>query len=255
MVELIIPAFIAGLLTFLAPCTLPLVPAYLGFISGATAKDLQDHTKFSDIRRRVILNGLFYVLGFSAIFILLGVFFGVGGSILVKYQFVLPRIGGLFVIIFALYLLGVLQRIPTLQRWLTTEYHFHPGTSLKPGTPLSSFIFGATFAFGWTPCVGPILGSVLLLASTTATIGQGAFLLTVFSLGLAIPFLLIAFFIGQASQTVKKLSRVLPYISIVGGVFLLFLGILLITDNLGIWLTWFYKAFDFLPYDLLLDYL
>ncbi len=255
MVELIIPAFIAGFLTFLAPCTLPLVPAYLGFISGATAKDLEDHTKFSGIRRRVMLNGLFYVLGFSIIFIVLGVLFGVGGSMLVKYQFILLRIGGIFVVIFSLYLLGVFQRIPTLQRWLTTERRFHPGSSLKPGTPHSSFIFGATFAFGWTPCVGPIMGSVLLLASTTATVGQGAFLLAVFSIGLAIPFLLMAWGIGQASQTVKTLSCVLPYVSIVGGVFLLFLGILLITDNLGIWLIWFYRVFDFLPYDLLLDYL
>ncbi len=255
MAELIIPAFIAGVLTFLAPCTLPLVPAYLGFISGATAKDLQDHTKRAGIRRRVLLNGLFYVLGFSAIFIGLGLLFGVGGSVLVKYQEIFPRIGGAFVIVFALYLLGAFERVPAFNRLLTTEHRFHPASSLRPGTPLSSFIFGATFAFGWTPCVGPILGSVLLLASTTATVLQGAFLLAVFSLGLAIPFVLIALFIGQASQTVKTLSRVLPYISKIGGVFLLFLGILLITNNLGIWLTWFYKAFDFLPYDLLLDYL
>lgn len=255
MAELIVPAFIAGLLTFLAPCTLPLVPAYLGFISGASAKELQDPGMLKHVRLRVFLNGLFYVLGFSTVFILLGVLFGVGGSAFVKYQFILPRIGGVFVIIFALYLLGALERFPAINHLMATEHRFHPLSSLKPGTPFSSLIFGATFAFGWTPCVGPILGSVLLLASTTATVGQGAFLLAVFSLGLAIPFLLIALFIGHASQTVKTLSRVLPYISTIGGAFLLFLGILLITDNLGIWLTWFYKVFDFLPYDLLLDYL
>lgn len=253
--SLILPAFIAGLLTFLAPCTLPLVPAYLGFISGASAKDLQDPTKLKCIRRRVLWNGLFYVLGFSAVFVGLGVVFGLGGVALAKYQLLLTRIGGGFVIFFALYLMNILDKIPGLKQILSAEHRMKLPQSLKPGSPSSSFIFGATFAFGWTPCVGPILGSILLLASSTATVLQGAFLLSVFSLGLAIPFLLIALGIGHASETVKKLSKILPYISFIGGVFLLFLGILLVTNSMGIWLTWAYELFSFFEYEALLDYL
>ncbi|MDG1949627.1 MAG: cytochrome c biogenesis protein CcdA [bacterium] len=254
-VSLILPAFIAGLLTFLAPCTLPLVPAYLGFISGASAKDLQDPTKLQSIRRRVLWNGLFYVLGFSAVFVGLGVVFGLGGVALAKYQVLMTRVGGGFVIFFALYLMNILDKIPGLKQLLSSEHRMKLPASLKPGSPSSSFIFGATFAFGWTPCVGPILGSILLLASSTATVLQGAFLLSVFSLGLAIPFLLLALGIGHASDTVKKLSKILPYISFIGGVFLLFLGVLLVTDSMGIWLTWTYELFSFFEYEALLDYL
>ena len=252
---LILPAFIAGLLTFLAPCTLPLVPAYLGFISGSSAKDLQNPAKNKQIRKRVIFNGIFYVLGFSAVFIGLGVLFGLGGVALAQYQLLLTRIGGVFVLFFGLYLMGVFGWIPGLKQLLSSEHRFRLPSSLTPGTPSSSFIFGATFAFGWTPCVGPILGSILLLASSTATVGQGAFPLSVFSFGLALPFLLIAIGIGHASETIKKLSKILPYVSFIGGLFLLFLGILLISNSMSIWLTWTYEAFRVFQYERLLDYL
>lgn len=254
MISLLIPAFIAGLLTFLAPCTLPLVPAYLGFISGASAKDLQDPAKWNIIRRRVFQNGLFYVMGFSAVFIGLGILFGVGGSALAGFQLVLAQVGGVFVIFFALYLMHVFDRIPSL-RFLFSEKRVPILNKLTPGNPASSFVFGATFAFGWTPCVGPILGSILLLASSTATAVQGAILLAVFSLGLALPFLVIALGIGHASHTIRSLSFVLPYISFIGGVFLLFLGVLLLTNSMGIWLTWVYEAFRGVGYNRLLDYL
>ena len=254
-VSLIIPAFIAGVLTFLAPCTLPLVPVYLGFISGASAKDLQNTTHHPNIRRRVMLNGLFYVFGFSAIFVLLGTLFGIGGVALAKYQFIFTKIGGVFIFFFALYLMGVFEKITPLHALLYSDYRFNVPASLKPGNPWSSFIFGVTFAFSWTPCVGPILGSVLLLASSSATVGQGAFLLSIFALGLAIPFLIIAAGVAHASETIKKLSHILPYISFIGGVFLLFLAVLLLTDSLSLWLGSFYRVFSFINYEKLLDYL
>lgn len=254
MYHLLIPSFIAGLLTFLAPCTLPLVPAYLGFISGVSAKDLQSPEKAKSIRTRVFRNGVFYVLGFSVVFIFLGVLFGIGGYALEQYRFVLSRVGGVLVLFFGLYLLGVFERIPSIQRFFSKEHRFSIH-HLEPGSPLSSFLFGATFAFGWTPCVGPILGSVLLLASSTATVAQGALLLAMFSLGLAIPFLVLAFGIAHASHAIQKLTKLLPYISIVGGVFLLILGVLLLTDSLSLWLSLVYKAFEFLHYDSLLRYL
>lgn len=253
--SLIVPAFIAGLLTFLAPCTLPLVPAYLGFISGASAKDMRDPRLATVIRRRVLRNGVFYVLGFSSVFIALGVLFGMGGATLVTYQRVLIKVGGAFILFFGLYLVGALDRVPFIHKLLTTEKRFHLGATLKPGTASSSFIFGATFALGWTPCVGPILGSILFLASATATVFQGAWLLSIFSLGLAIPFLLIAWGVGHTTQTVRRLSRVLPYVSLAGGVLLILLGILLLTDQLGLWLSWTYRLFEVFQYERLLDYL
>lgn len=243
-IALILPAFIAGVLTFFAPCTLPLVPAYLGFIGGTHPGDLGDVSRAGVIRRHVMLNAVAYVLGFSAIFIILGVIFGLGGASLVHFRIWLSRIGGVFVIFFALYMLGVFQtRIASLSlfRFLNTEHRWNLVAKLKPGRPTSSFLLGATFAFGWTPCVGPILGSVLLLASSTATVGQGAVLLLVYSTGLAVPFLLIAFGVGQATETIKTLTRWIPIVSRIGGLFLLFLGLLLLTNRMDLWLTWVYE--------------
>jgi len=248
--SLIIPSFIAGILTFLAPCTLPLVPGYLGFISGVSANDLQDPSKSKLARRKIFLNGVLYVIGFSLVFIILGSLFGLGGAALVKYRIWFSRIGGIFVIFFGLFMMGVLKL-----SFLNVEKHITSVKALKPGNPVSSLIFGAAFAFGWTPCVGPILGSILTLAASSATIGEGAFLLAVFSLGLAVPFLIIAASIGSASAYLLKLSKYLNVITIIGGVFLVFLGILLLTNNLGIWIAYFYRLFNFINYDSLLDYL
>lgn len=247
---LIIPAFIAGILTFLAPCTLPLVPGYLGFISGVSIQDLQDPLKTKSARRKVFLNGLLFVIGFSFIFIILGSLFGLGGAALFKYRFWLSRIGGVFVILFGLLMIGVL-RLP----FLNIEKHISGVKALKPGNPMSSLIFGATFAFGWTPCVGPILGSILTLAAASATVGQGAFLLSIFSLGLAVPFLIIAGGIGLASNYITKLSKYLNIISVIGGLFLIFLGVLLLTNKFGLWIAYFYQWFNFINYGNLLDYL
>jgi len=248
--SLIIPAFIAGILTFLAPCTLPLVPGYLGFISGVSTNDLQDPTKAKLARRKIFLNGVLYVIGFSLVFIILGSLFGLGGAALFKYRIWLSRIGGVFVIFFGLFMMGILK-LP----FLNVEKHVGSIKALKPGSPVSSLIFVAAFAFGWTPCVGPILGSILTLAASTATIGQGAFLLAVFSLGLAVPFLIIAATIGSASSYLSKLNKYLNIISFIGGVFLVFLGILLLTNKLGVWIAYFYQWFNFINYESLLDYL
>ncbi len=248
--SLIIPAFIAGVLTFLAPCTLPLVPGYLGFISGVSLSDLQDSHTSGSLRRKIFFNGVLYVIGFSSVFVILGGLFGIGGAALLKYRFLISRVGGIFVILFGLFMMGVVK-LP----FLNVEKRAGSIRALKPGNPGSSLLFGATFAFGWTPCVGPILGSVLALAASSATIGQGALLLAVFSLGLAVPFLIIAASIGSASTYLVKFSAYLNMISVIGGALLVFLGILLLTNNLGVWTSSFYRVFSFLNYDRLLDYL
>ncbi|MBI4160734.1 MAG: sulfite exporter TauE/SafE family protein [Candidatus Yanofskybacteria bacterium] len=248
--SLIIPAFIAGVLTFLAPCTLPLVPGYLGFISGVSTQDLQDPSKAKLARRKIFLNGVLYVLGFSLVFIILGSLFGLGGSALIQYRVWLARIGGIFVIFFGFFMMGVLK-LPLLN----VEKRVGSIKALKPGNPVSSLVFGAAFAFGWTPCVGPILGSILTLAASSATVGQGAFLLAIFSLGLAVPFLVIAASIGSASAYLAKINKYLNIISVIGGVFLVFIGILLLTNKLGVWISYFYQVFNFINYESLLDYL
>ncbi|MDP2696142.1 MAG: cytochrome c biogenesis protein CcdA [bacterium] len=248
--SLIIPAFIAGLLTFLAPCTLPLVPGYLGFISGVSTQDLQDPEKAKSAKKKVILNGLFFIIGFSVIFILLGTIAGSFGGLLFKYRIWLSRIGGIFVIVFGLFMLNIVK-IP----FLTRELHIKTPKLFQRGRASNSFILGLAFGAGWTPCVGPILGAILTLAATGTTAIQGGFLLAVFSFGLAIPFFIIAVGFGSAANRIAKFGKYLNIISIVGGLFLIFLGILLLTDNLGVWIGYFFNLFGFINYDSLLDYL
>lgn len=247
---LAIPAFIAGILTFLAPCTLPLVPAYLGFISGASLEDLKDPIKAGSAKRKIFLNGLFFILGFSLIFISFGVLAGLAGSLLVPYRIWLTRIGGVFVIIFGLFMLNVFKI-----QFLSREIQFRTPAIFERGKSVNSLILGVAFGTGWTPCVGPILGSILLLASTSSTALQGGLLLAIFSLGLALPFLTIAAGIGSASNYIAKLSAYLNWVSVVGGIFLILLGILLITDKMTLLISYGYSIFRFIEYDRLLDYL
>lgn len=252
MVEigLIISAFVAGLIMFLAPCTLPILPAYLGFISGASLEDLKDPAKAKGVKRKIFLNGVFFILGFSVIFILFGTLAGFLGSAFAEFRTLFSRIGGALVILFGFFMLGVFK-LPVLQ----VDKRMKLPSFLKIGRPSSSFVIGSAFAFGWTPCVGPILASILLLASTSSTALQGAFLLAVFSLGLAIPFIVVAALISSATETIQKASKYLNVVSIVGGIFLILLGLLLITDNFGLTIQYGYQWFDFLHYDRLLDYL
>lgn len=235
---LIIPSFLAGILTFIAPCTLPLVPAYIGFISGDKSK------------KNIFFNGLMFVLGFSLVFIIFGMLFGFLGSAISPYKYWLTKIGGLFVIFFGLFLLKAfnftfLNKIKKIQL----------SPIFKKGEPLSSFLLGLSFAFGWTPCVGPILGTILILASTTTTILQGGLLLAVFSLGLAIPFLLIAAGIGSLNEKVKSFSKYVGIVEKIGGIFLVILGILLFTDNMNLLVSWGFEFLKILNYESLVKYL
>lgn len=252
MLELsfIISAFVAGLLTFLAPCTLPLVPGYLGFISGASAADVAQPEKAKAVRRRVVANGLFFVLGFSAVFILFGTLAGFLGQTLAPFRVWFSRVGGVLVILFGLFMLGAF-RLPFLQ----AERRMRLPSFLAVGRPTSSFVIGSSFGFGWTPCVGPVLGSILLLASTSRTALQGAVLLAIFSFGLAIPFLLVAFGFSRATSYINRLAGYLKAVSVIGGVFLIALGLLLLTDNFSLLIQYGYGFFDFFNYERLLEYL
>ena len=248
--SLIIPAFIAGILTFLAPCTLPLAPAYLGFISGTSAGDLKDPKKAPQAKRKIFINGIFFVTGFSVVFIALGTLAGLVGSALVPYRIWLTRIGGVFVIIFGLYMIGLLKI-----SFFNIEKRMKIPSALKQGKLFTSFVLGSSFGLGWTPCVGPILGTILLLASTSATALQGGFLLFIFSLGLAIPFLLLALAVGVASKYIARFSKYLHFVEIIGGIFLIFIGILLVSNRFTLLISWGYRLFEFINYDALLNYL
>lgn len=248
--SLAIPAFIAGLLTFLAPCTLPLVPAYLGFISGVSQKELGQTKRLGRIKAKIFLNGLFFILGFSVIFVLIGTLVGFVGTTLAQFRPWLSRIGGILVILFGLFMLNVVK-LP----WLGREIRLKTPSFFTAGKPLNSFALGFSFGLGWTPCVGPVLGAILTLAAVQATAIQGGLLLGVFSLGLAIPFLLIAAIIESASNFIFKAGRFLRIVSIIGGLFLIFLGLLLLTNRFSLWIAFFYRLFDFINYDRLLEYL
>ncbi len=248
--SLVIPAFIAGIFTFLAPCTLPLVPAYLGFISGVSSKELTNPATADRAKKKIFLNGLFFIFGFSAIFIIFGLIAGFFGQLFFNYRIWLSRLGGIFVILFGLFMLDIIK-IPFLSR----EIRIKTPNFLKKGRVLNSFILGSTFGLGWTPCVGPVLGSILTLAATSATALQGAFLLGIFSLGLALPFLLIAVSFSNAFMRLAKIAKYLNVISVIGGIFLIFLGVLLLTNKLRVWVAFFYGWFNFINYEKLLDYL
>lgn len=242
--ELIIPSFIAGIFTFVAPCTLPLVPAFLGIISGVPPSELQDPEKLKKVRWKIFSNALFYVIGFSLIFILFGIFVALLGKIYIIRLWI-SRIGGILVILFGLFVMGALK-----WKFLAQEKQFQAPKLLASPNKLNSFFIGALFSLGWSPCVGPLLGSVLLVASTQGTVLQGTTLLTVFSAGLAIPFLLTALFVGKAFSAFGsvKFNRGINIVNKVAGVFLIFLGTLLVSDKFTFVfnnLRGFFQRFEF----------
>ena len=218
----IFSAFIAGILSFISPCVLPLVPVYIGIMSRNTIYK-SERVKFSD-RVYTLLNSLLFVLGFSIVFIALGSTATFFGQLLKNYLGVIGRLGGIILIIFGLHYVG-LFKIP----FLNMEKRLHMPQSLKTGY-FWSFIFGVIFSFGWVPCVGMILSAILLLASKMETLAQGILLMVVYSAGLGIPFILASIFIVFFSNLLKRVNRHLNIISIISGVFLIILGIIFVLD-------------------------
>ncbi len=215
-------AFVAGILSFASPCILPLVPAFIAYMSGVSADNLKSK---GYSRSAVFVNSLFFVLGFSAVFSILGVLVGtVFSGVAYDFRVWLGRIGGSVIILFGLYILGLIK-IPFLDnehkvRVKNTGYRH-----------LTSFIFGAAFAAGWTPCIGAILGAVLALAITQPL--DASYLLISYSLGLGVPFLLVGLFTGRASELIKKSGNAMKYFSVLAGIFLIIVGFLVFTNQLS----------------------
>ncbi|MBS3096418.1 sulfite exporter TauE/SafE family protein [Candidatus Woesearchaeota archaeon] len=222
----IIVAFIAGIVSFASPCVLPLIPGFLAYLSGTSAGQ-------QGARLKIFMNSVAFVLGFSVIFALLGVLLNtILERVSYNVQTWLSRIGGIIIILFALYILGLIK-INFLER----EHKFAVKKKFSI-TYVTSFVFGAAFAVGWTPCVSAILGSVFALAVTNPSLGF--VLLMSYALGLGIPFLLVGLFTTQAIGIINKSATVLKYFNIIVGILLLVLGILVFTNKLNVVANWFF---------------
>jgi cytochrome c-type biogenesis protein len=215
----------AGVLSFFSPCILPMLPAYLGHLAGVTLAELENGE--NKAQRKVFSHALLFVVGFSAIFIIMGSALGFLGQQLGAFQVWLSRIGGVAIIGFGMYTLRILPSIPLLERQRRLF-----SVSVGSGY-FSSALIGASFGIGWTPCVGSILASIFVLASSSTTILEGAALLSVYSIGLAIPFLFLGLFTSRFSKIIKRINRRLSLVNIISGILLIVLGIVVFTNNFG----------------------
>lgn len=248
--SLAIGAFIAGVLMFLAPCTLPIVPGYLAFVAGVPLESLRNPATRRSARRAVFKNAVAFVLGFSAVFILLGASAGLLGVFIGPWRFWLARAGGAVLILFGITMLG---RLPL--PWLARDHHVALPSFLRLGTLPSSALIGALFACGWSPCIGPILGTILLTASTSSSALWGAALLAIFSAGLALPFLLVAYLVAEATDFLSRLSGFIRVLSFVGGVSLIVVGALVLSGGIDWFVQQAYAIFETTGYGALLKYL
>jgi cytochrome c-type biogenesis protein len=214
----IVVAFLAGLLSFLSPCVLPLVPSYIGFLTGMTLPEM------SGRRRAALVHALLFVGGFSLIFILLGASATALGRALNYYQVWLQRIGGVLIILFGLLCLGAFN-----VRLLSQDRRVH--LERKPVGYLGSALAGMAFGAGWTPCIGPVLGGILGLAATSADVSRGMLLLAVYSAGLAVPFLIAAVAVDSFLEWFQRFRRFLPWVMRISGAMLILVGVLLVTGE------------------------
>ncbi len=218
-------AFIAGLVSFFAPCVVPLLPAYVGYVTGVSVKDLKEKG-YGPYRRKMIVSSLLYILGFSLVFVALGTAAAGISGLLVQYSGAIQRIGGFVIIALGLEFAGLLK-IPFLAQ--TKQFRL-PSWTEKLGHARSFFV-GLVFAMAWTPCVGAILGSILALSAISGTAVQGAALLLVYSLGISIPFMVVSLSLASAPKYLSKFAKHIGLISKIAGVIMIILGLLLITDS------------------------
>ena len=227
---------LAGLVSFLSPCVLPLVPPYLTYLGGTTMEQLTGEKQIdAHLWRRVVLASVLFVLGFTTVFVALGASASVLGQWIQAYKAELAWVAGVVIILFGLHFLGVL-RVPLLYR----EARLHAdnqGASLA-----GAYVMGLAFAFGWTPCIGPVLATVLTLATSEASLGAGVRLLLVYSLGLGIPFVLAAVAIGRFLGFMKRFRRHLGRVEKAMGVLLIVAGVLVLTGWLNAFGTWLLEA-------------
>jgi cytochrome c-type biogenesis protein len=234
----LLAAFVAGLISFISPCVLPLVPAYLSFISGVSIEDMKGEGERVKVLGRVSINSIFFILGFSVVFVALGASASFIGRFLLAQLALLSKIAGVIIIIFGLHMAGVFRI-----RALYSERRFQGQTSARG--PIGAFLIGLAFAFGWTPCIGPILAGILAIASTKETVGQGVVLLGAYSLGLGLPFFLAGLGINTFLSLFDRIKRRFRFIEVVSGLFLVIVGVLIFFNFFAVfsqylmrWLPW-----------------
>jgi len=221
----ILTAVGAGALSFLSPCVLPLIPGYISFIAGVHLNDIKSASHKSEIFHRTIYNSIAFIMGFSATFVVLGASATLFGGQILFMRSYFQKVAGIVLVLFALHTLGVFKL-----NFLNYEKKFH--VDHKPKGIKGSFLVGVAFAFGWTPCIGPILGAILAYASTQNNVWDGIVLLLAYSLGLGIPFFLTALSINGALHFFEKVQKHFRLIEILSGILLLIFGVLIFTDNL-----------------------
>ena len=228
-------ALLAGVLSFLSPCVLPIVPPYLAYMGGISMNEMQS----GSARRRVLLPAVFFVMGLSTVFLFLGFTASVFGTFFLQYQDILAKISGVVVIVFGLHFLGIF-RISLLDR----EARLDAGD--QGGSAFGAYLLGLAFAFGWTPCIGPQLGAILSIAASEASLTRGTALLGIYALGLGVPFILAALFIERAVGLMTKLKRHMKTIERAMGVLLIVVGLALLTGAFSQFSFWLLETFPVL---------
>ena len=221
----LIAAFAAGFLSFVSPCVLPLIPGYISFVSGVSVEEMRGDAAPATSRLQVFVTSLAFVIGFSLVFIALGASATAIGKFLFAKLPLLSKIAGVILIVFGLHTMGVFRLA-----FLETEKRVH--AQRKPAGPLGAMLVGIAFAFGWTPCIGPILGGILAIAGSRNSVNEGITLLAVYSLGLGIPFLLTSLAINQFFGAARKIRRYYHAIELASGALLVVIGVLIMTGQL-----------------------
>jgi cytochrome c-type biogenesis protein len=228
-----VTAFAAGVISFLSPCVLPLVPGYVSFVAGSSLEELRDGVA---PRAPSLLLAATFVLGFSMVFVALGASATALGNLLLGYRYELGILAGVVVLLFGLHMLGI-----TPVRLMQRDASFH--VDVAGGRALGAFLLGIAFAFGWTPCIGPVLGAILTLSASTADVAKGSLLLATYSLGLGVPFLLAALFTGSLLARLKALGRAGRNLQRAAGGLLVGMGLLMVTGQLEVLAFWLLETF------------
>jgi cytochrome c-type biogenesis protein len=216
-------AFSGGLLSFLSPCVLPLVPGYIAYIAGNAV----EHSDERQSKIGLLFRALLFVLGFSTVFILLGASVTALSQVLFANKILFQKVGGVVIIIMGIHLTGLIK-------WKFLYREKRLLNPLRKGRNIGPYFIGMAFAAGWTPCIGPILSSILIFAGNMDTFGTGLAMLIFYSLGMGVPFMLVAALIEKFTEAFKRFSKFMPYVSIISGVLLVAMGLLIFTGNIGI---------------------
>ncbi|MDQ6619712.1 MAG: cytochrome c biogenesis protein CcdA [Pseudomonadota bacterium] len=232
-------AFVAGVISFLSPCVLPIVPGYVSYIAGQSGEQ-QRAARSLRTRFAALVLSMFFVLGFGAVFVALGAGATALGGVLLQYRYEANLLGGAIVIVFGLAMLGAFRRLA----WTQRDFRLH--LNVPGGRAATAFVLGVAFGFGWTPCIGPILGAILAVAAVQSSLQGGIGLLTAYALGLGLPFLLAAVFMGALLERIKALRRAGRRLQIVAGVLMVLFGLAMITGKLAAFSYWLLQTFPIL---------